>query len=96
MEIDDMINLDSACFNGSYKEFVELIGHKNTLILYETYAGQYVTFPKKLLSDKYLHERILKEYDGKNAKELAKKYGYTYSWTMKLLKKLKVQSEGYE
>ena len=84
----DLCKLDSSCFNGSYRELVELIGHENTIILYNNFAGQYVTFPKKLLSDEYLHGQIKKEYDGKNGKVLAKKYGYTYSWIMKLLKKI--------
>jgi len=85
----DIKSLDSSCFNGSYCELVKLIGHENTLILYNNYAGQYVTFPKKLLSNKYLHSLILKEYNGRNGKILARKYGYTYSWVMKLLKKFR-------
>lgn len=85
--IIDLVKLDSSCFNGSYKELVELIGHESTLLLHKTYGGQYVTFPKKLLADAYIHELILTEYDGTNAIELAKKYNYTYSWIRKLLKK---------
>ncbi len=83
----DIRTLDSSCFNGAYKEFVELIGHQNTLLVYNYFAGQYVTFPKKLLAEQYLHEQILNEYDGKNAKDLARKYGYSYSWVMKVLKR---------
>lgn len=82
----DVSTLDSSCFNGAYKEFVELIGHKNTLLVHDYFAGQYVTFPKKLLSEIYLHQQILFEYDGSNAKELARKYGYSYSWVRKILK----------
>lgn len=83
----DFSTLDSSCFNGAYKEFVELIGYKNTLLVYNYFAGQYVTFPKKLLSEQFLHDQIIKEYDGRNAKELARKYGYSYSWIMKVLKR---------
>ncbi len=78
--------LDSSCFNGAYKEFVELIGHKNTLLVHAYFAGQYVTFPKKLLCETYLHQQIWSEYDGSNAKDLARKYGYSYSWVRKILK----------
>lgn len=83
----DYSKLDSSCFNGSYKEFIELIGYKNTLLVYNHFAGQYVTFPKKFLSEQYLYEAIVNEYDGTNAKALVKKYGYSYSWVMKILKR---------
>lgn len=63
-----------------------MIGHKNTLLVHDYFAGQYVTFPKKLLSETYLHHQILSEYDGSNAKDLARKYGYSYSWVRKILK----------
>lgn len=89
----DFSALDSSCFNGAYKEFVELIGHKNTLLVHNYFAGQYVTFPKKLLSEQYLHDQIISEYDGKNAKELARKYGYSYSWIMKVLKRKRFLNE---
>lgn len=83
----DLKELDSSCFNGSYREMVDLIGQEHTIILHARYAGEYVTFPKKLLADNYIHQQILSEYDGKNARELARKYGFTYSWVMKLIKK---------
>nr|WP_249316488.1 Mor transcription activator family protein [Bacillus sp. FJAT-50079] len=83
----DIRALDSSCFNGVYKELVELIGHKNTILIHSYFAGQYVTFPKKVLSEEYLHQQIVHEYNGKNAKELARKYDYSYSWIMKILKK---------
>lgn len=79
--------LDSSCFNGVYKELIELIGYKNTAILHDYFSGQYVTFPKKILSEEYIHSRIVSEYDGTNTKELARKYDYSYSWVMKILKK---------
>lgn len=79
VESMDRSTLNSSCLNGAYKEFIELIGYKNTLIVHDYFAGQYVTFPKKLLSEEYLHQQILNEYDGKNAKDLARKYGYSYS-----------------
>jgi Mor family transcriptional regulator len=76
-------------FNGIYKELLELIGYENTIILHQYYAGQYITFPKRLLKESYLHQSIVDEYDGTNARELARKYDYSYSWIMKILKKSK-------
>jgi len=78
--------LDCTCFNGCYCELIELIGHENTIKIYKRYSGQYLTFPKKLLTDEYVHTMLLSEYDGRNGKSLARKYGYTYSWVMKMIK----------
>jgi len=74
-------------FNTVYKELVEIIGLENTLKLYDFYSGQYLTFPKRFLKESYLHQRIVEEYDGTNARHLARKYDYSNSWVMKVLKK---------
>jgi len=84
------LSLDCTCFNGCYCELVELIGHENMLKMHKRYAGQYLTFPMKLLTDDYVHQMLLAEYDGRNGKALARKYGYTYSWVMKMIKAYKV------
>lgn len=74
-------------FNNVYKELIELVGLENTIKLHEFYGEQYITFPKRILKESYLHQRIVEEYDGRNARELARKYEYSYSWIMKVLKK---------
>lgn len=76
-------------FNAVYKEILELIGYENTLKLHGYYAGQYITFPKRILKESYIHQRIVEEYDGTNARALARKYDYSYSWIMKISKKYK-------
>lgn len=76
-------------FNGVYKELIEIVGYENMIKLHEYYAGQYITFPKRILKESYLHQRIVEEYDGANARDLARKYDYSYSWIMKVLKKYK-------
>lgn len=73
--------------NSIYKELIEIVGFENTIKLHEYYAGQYITFPKRILRESYVHQRIVEEYDGTNARDLAKKYDYSYSWIMKVLKK---------
>jgi len=75
--------------NGIYKELIEIVGFENTIKLHEYYAGQYITFPKRILRESYLHQRIVEEYDGTNARDLARKYDYSYSWIMKVLKRHK-------
>lgn len=76
-------------FNDIYKELIEIVGYENMIKLHEYYAGQYITFPKKVLKESYIHQRIVEEYDGGNARHLARKYNYSYSWIMKVLKKHK-------
>ena|SRR5690625_1068099 len=76
-------------FNGVYKELIEIVGYENMIKLHEYYAGQYITFPKRILKESYLHQRIVEEYDGANARDLARKYDYSYSWILKVLKKYK-------
>lgn len=74
-------------FNGIYKELINIVGYENTIKLHEYYAGQYITFPKRILKESYIYRRIVEEYDGTNARELARKYDYSYSWIMKILKR---------
>ena len=85
----DLTNLDTSCFNGAYKEFAEVFGVEITLKIHEHFGGQCVSFPKKILADSYLHRLILTEHDGTNSKHLARKYNYTHSWVMKLIRRNK-------
>lgn len=92
MNIEETVDLECHCFNGAYRIIAEKLidvnlRNKVIKILYNEFSGQCVSFPKRLLSDEYTHSQIIKEYNGYNAKELARKYDYTYSWVMKVLKK---------
>ena len=73
--------------NEVYKEMVDLIGYDNTMILYTYYKGQQVTFPIKLFKPECVSEMIKKQYDGTNAKKLARTYGYSERWIKELLRK---------
>lgn len=74
-------------FNSIYQELVEVIGYENMIKLHEYYAGQYITFPKRILKESYIHQRIIEEYDGTNARDLARRFNYSYSWIMKLVQR---------
>jgi len=88
----DMTKLDSSCFHGAYRDICELLGQQAVLIIHEHYAGQLVSFPKKLLADSYVHREIIREYDGTNAVILSKKYGYTVSWIRKVVKTNRIET----
>lgn len=66
---------------------VDLVGYDNTIKLYAYFKGQQITFPIKLYKSEYIKKLLQKEYDGKNIKTLAKKYGYSERWIKELIKK---------
>ncbi|HLR42521.1 MAG TPA: Mor transcription activator family protein [Pseudogracilibacillus sp.] len=80
-------NAEKKDFNTIYRELIEIIGYENTIKLHEYYAGQYITFPKRILKESYIHQRIVEEYDGTNARDLARRFDYSYSWIMKLIQR---------
>lgn len=59
---------------------------EDILILHQAYKGLQVTFPKRLYSKEYVQEMVKKEYDGKNLKELSRRYNYSERWIRKMLK----------
>lgn len=71
---------------GAYAEIASLLGVEATLKLHSRYRGTQVSFPVELLSREYIFEKIKEEYNGKNIRELATKYGYTEKWVRKILK----------
>ena len=79
--------MDFNGFNRIYKELAELIGIENAVKLNAIYGGQQRSFPKRIVSQDYCEKQIKQEYNGKNVKELAQKYGYTERWVYKILKK---------
>ena len=81
----DTSKLTSQCLNGVYKEFAEHFGVDTALKIHNHFSGLTVSFPKKFISDTHLQSLIYAEYDGKNSKRLARKYGYTHAWLKKLL-----------
>ena len=74
-------------YRGIYKDMVEVLGYETTLKIYQNYKGQQITFPMTLLDKKYIAKKIKKEYNGKNSKELAKKYGYSERRIREIAKK---------
>lgn len=79
---------DSKMYSGIYKDLVELLGEDITLEIYDNFKGQQVTFPMRLYSKSYVEEYLIKNYDGKNLKELSKELGYTCNWLQQLINKL--------
>lgn len=60
----------SEKYRGIYKDMVEVLGHDITLKVYEQYRGQQVTFPMRMYSQEYVVEYLIKNYNGKNLKQM--------------------------
>ena len=81
----DRKQLRSGNLNGTYRDFAEVLGMEITLRIFQYYKGLQVTFPTRLLDKAFVEEQIRKEYNGTNAKDLARKYEYSERWIRKIL-----------
>lgn len=76
MEVD-ILTKEAELYNTVYKEISEIIGLDATLKIYLRFKGQQVSFPVRLYNPHLIQQNVIKEYDGTNVKELAKKYDYS-------------------
>ncbi|MEA5135024.1 MAG: Mor transcription activator family protein [Candidatus Fimivivens sp.] len=72
--------------NGFYRDIALDMGVEVAVQMYEHFKGLQVVFPTKLLDSKFIQTQILKEYDGRNYKQIALKYGYSERWVRKIIK----------
>lgn len=72
--------------NGFYRDIALDMGVEVAVQMYEHYKGLQVVFPTKLLDSEFIQTQILKEYDGRNYKQIALKYGYSERWVRKIIK----------
>ncbi|MCL2187957.1 MAG: Mor transcription activator family protein [Defluviitaleaceae bacterium] len=72
--------------SGFYKELAEIVSFETVVMIFEHFKGQQVTFPTRLMSTEFTIRQILKEYDGKNTKALAKKHNYSERWIRNIIK----------
>ncbi len=75
--------------NSVYAKISELVGIENAKILFEEYHGQQITFPVEFYKKEYIYSQIVSEYDGKNIKQLAKKYNYSEHTIRRIVKEKK-------
>ena len=79
-------DIESEYLNGVYNEIANTLGIEAAVTLYSTYRGQQITFPVNLFTSEFIALRIVAEYDGKNIRQLATKYGYSEKWIRKMIK----------
>ena len=68
---------ETELYNNIYKEISEMVGLDATLKIYLRFKGQQVSFPVRLYNPQMIQQSVIKEYDGTNISELAKKYDYS-------------------
>lgn len=68
-----------------YNQLIELIGEENTLLVFQTFRGQQVTFPKRFYKSEYVIKEVRRRYDGSNLQELAREFDYTDRHLRKLI-----------
>ena len=82
----DTKEIESEYLNGVYNEIANTLGIEAAVKLYSTYRGQQITFPVNFFTTEFIASRIVAEYDGKNVRQLATKYGYSEKWIRKMIK----------
>ena len=60
-----------------YMEIAEAIGVENTLLVYDLLKGRQISFPQRIYRKEYVESYIKENYNGKNIRELSRKFGYT-------------------
>ena len=80
---------DLSGLNDVYRDIADEIGIENTIAIYRLFHGTQITFPSRLFSKEYIYDAIIKEYNGKNALQLAQKYNYSERTIWRILKSKK-------
>ena len=82
----DYDQIKSEDLNGSYRDLAEILGVEAAIKIHVSCRGTQMFFPMELFSRAFIADRIVKEYNGHNTKELARKYNFTEKWVRKILK----------
>ena len=72
--------------NEVYREISEKIGLDSAIVIYQMFKGQQISFPVHLFNSKRIQRNIIKEYDGSNIRELARKYDYSEKTVRRMIK----------
>ena len=92
VEVDDM-KKETELYNSIYKELSELVGLDATLKIYLRFKGQQVSFPVRLYNPQMIQQSVIKEYDGTNIAELARKYDYSEKTIRRMIRESVRDSE---
>ena len=77
---------EADLLNEIYREISTVVGLDSAIAIYQMYKGQQITFPVHLFNAKRIQHSIIKEYDGSNLRDLAKRYGYSEKTIRRMIK----------
>lgn len=72
-----MTEYDVYAWNDIYQQLEKIVGAELTIQLFQEFRGMQINFPMKLLSSEFIGEVTFSEFNGKNLKELSRKFGYS-------------------
>lgn len=87
MDISCKVSSDDLA--GIYKEVAKIVGVDDAYKIYNQFKGLQMVFPLKFYSREYIAQQICAEYNGKNVRELARKYNYSESRIRQILREQK-------
>ena len=85
----NLLGSDLNGLNEIYREIADEIGVENTIRIFNLFHGTQISFPNRLFSKEHIHKAIIKEYNGKNALQLAQEYNYSEKSIWRILKSVK-------
>ena len=80
-------------YNSVYREISEIVGLEATLKLYLRFKGQQINFPVRLYNPHLIQKNVIKEFDGSNIPELARKYDYSEKTIRRMIRDSLEESE---
>lgn len=87
--MDKFVDVTSSDLAGVYKEMAETVGVDNAYKIYHHFKGLQLLFPLKFYSSEYIAQQISAEYNGKNVRDLARKYEYSESRVRQILREVR-------
>ena len=76
----------NSMLNPIYKDISEKLGADVAKEIYSMFKGQQITFPVRFFNPKVVRKFIKEEYNGKNVRRLAAKYGYSEKTIRRIIK----------
>ena len=85
-EVVEMVETNPERLNTVYKEISEKLGMDVAMEIYRMFKGQQISFPVRFFNPQQIQALIIREYNGKNIKNLAIKYNYSEKTVRRIIK----------
>ena len=89
----DAMEKERELYNSVCREISEIVGLEATLKIYLRFKGQQVNFPVRLYNPHLIQKNVIKEFDGSNIPELARKYDYSEKTIRRMIRDSLEESE---